>query len=161
MTVDIGLLERLRALVRIVGKELKYLQQTDARLFVQPFTVELADSLESDQLLGERIDAFVGRFGRLQDTLGDKLLPNLLSLLKEPPRAFIDTLDRAERLGWINSADAWVNARQLRNRMVHEYMESPARFVDAINAAHEFVPMLASATQAMTLEVHSRIGAGK
>lgn len=161
MTVDTGLLERLRALVRIVGKELKYLQLTDASLFAQPFTVELADSLESDQLLGERVDAFVGRFGRLQDTLGDKLLPNLLSLLKEPPRAFIDTLDRAERLGWINSADAWVDARQLRNRMVHEYMENPARFVEAINAAHEFVPMLASAAQAMTLEVHSRIGTGE
>jgi len=161
VTVDTGLVERLRTLVRIVGKELKYLQQTDARLFAQPFTEALADSLESDPVLGERVDAFVGRFGRLQDTLGDKLLPNLLSLLKEPPRAFIDTLDRAERLGWIESADAWVDARQLRNRMVHEYMENPARFVEAINVAHRFVPMLASAAQAMTHEVHSRIGAGE
>lgn len=161
MTVDVGLLERLRALVRIVGKELKYLQLTDASLFAQPFTAEQADLLESDQLLGERVDAFVGRFGRLQDTLGDKLLPNLLLLLKESPRVFIDNLDKAERLGWIDSADAWVDARQLRNRMVHEYMENLARFVDAINTAHEFVPMLASAVGAMTREVDSRIGAGE
>ena len=161
MTVDIGLLERLRALVRIVGKELTYLQQTDARLFAQPFTEERAALLESDQLLGERVDAFVGRFGRLQDTLGDKLLPNLLSFLKEQPRAFIDNLDKAERLRWIDSADAWVDASQLRNRMVHEYMENLSRFVDAINTAHQFVPMLASAVEAMTQEVHSRIGAGQ
>lgn len=158
MTVDAGLPERLGALVRIVGKELSYLQLTDSSLFAQPFTAERAALLESDQLLGERIDAFVGRFGRLQDTLGDKLLPHLLALLQEPPRAFIDNLDKAERLGWIDSANAWVEARQLRNRMVHEYMENLTGFVDAINAAHEFVPMLASAVLAMTREIHSRIG---
>lgn len=160
MTFDVGELARLQGLVRIVGKELKYLQLTDASLFAQPFTTERADLLESDQLLGERVDAFVGRFGRLQDTLGDKLLPNLLSLLKEPPRAFIDNLDKAERLAWIDSANAWVEARQLRNRMVHEYIENLAVFVAAINAAHEFVPMLALAVRAMTREVSARIGVG-
>lgn len=157
MKLDIGQLERLRALVRIVEKKLKYLQLTDASLFAQPFTVERAELLESDQLLGERIDAFVSRFGRLQDTLGDKLLPNLLSLLMEPPRAFIDNLDKAERFAWIDSANAWVDARQLRNRMVHEYIENLDGFVAAINAAHKFVPMLASAVRAMTEEVNSRI----
>lgn len=48
----------------------------------------------------------MGRFGRLQDTLGDKLLPLLLSLLGEKVSSAIDNLDRAERLGFIESGHA-------------------------------------------------------
>jgi len=34
--------------------------------------------LEADVELAERVDALVSRFGRLQDTVGDKLLPRYL-----------------------------------------------------------------------------------
>lgn len=50
----------------------------------------------------------MGRFGRLQDTVGDKLLPLLLAALGEKPSAAIDNLDRAERLGLLKSADEWM-----------------------------------------------------
>lgn len=40
-------------------------------------------------------------FWRLQDTIGDKLIPALLRALGEPQGAVIDNLDRAERLGWL------------------------------------------------------------
>ncbi len=49
----------------------------------------------------------VGRFGRLHDTVGDKLLPALLPALGETPGPAIDNLDRAERLGWVDFADTW------------------------------------------------------
>ena len=39
-------------------------------------------------------------------------------------------------------ADAWLAARNLRNRMVHEYERDPAALADALQAAHEAVPML-------------------
>ena len=58
-----------------------------------------------------RVDAFVARFGHLQDTLGDKLLPRLLEWLAEPVGPAIDNLARAERLGLIRSGDAWIEAR--------------------------------------------------
>jgi hypothetical protein len=48
--------------------------------------------------------AFVSRFGRLQDTVGDKLLPALLSALAEPVGPAIDNLDKAEKLGLLESA---------------------------------------------------------
>jgi len=38
----------------------------------------MAQDLENNIELAERVEAFVARFGRLQDTLGDKLLPTLL-----------------------------------------------------------------------------------
>jgi len=70
---------RLQFLARMVRKEIYYLLITDQRLFNVPFTREKAERLETDVDLAERVDAFVSRFGRLQDTVGDKLLLNYLS----------------------------------------------------------------------------------
>ena len=40
-----------------------------------------------------KVEAFVSRFCRLQDTLGDKLLPALLKALGEPDRALLINLE--------------------------------------------------------------------
>jgi hypothetical protein len=108
MTLDPKTLARLRFLGRVVGKEAKHLASTDQRLFQLPFGIEQASRLESDADLAERVEAFVGRFSRLQDTLADKLLPALLAALGEPVGAALDNLDRAERLGWIASTEEWM-----------------------------------------------------
>lgn len=43
--------------------------------------------------LGDRkIDAFVSRFARLQDFLGEKLIPVFASLLGENPKSMLDVL---------------------------------------------------------------------
>jgi len=134
---------RLRFLLETVALEAEHLLDTDGRLFAQPFTRERAAGLRSDPPLAERVDAFGARFGRLQDTLGDKLLSALLARLGEPVGSVLDNLDRAARLGLLSvPADAWLAARNLRNRMVHEYERDPAALADALQAAHEAVPML-------------------
>lgn len=107
---------RLAFLTRVVRKECRHLLTTDQRLFEQPFTRERALQLDTDPDLAERVEAFVGRFGRLQDTVGDKLLPALLAALGETPGPAIDNLDRAERLGWVDSADTWMAMRKLRKK---------------------------------------------
>ena len=94
-----------------------------------PFNVERATALRVDSDQAERTDAFVARFGRLQDTKADKLLPEFLRCLAEPIGAAIDNLDRAEKLGLLDSADDWLASRKLRNqmvRMVHEYVRDAA-----------------------------------
>lgn len=92
----------------------------------------------------------------MQDTLADKLLPALLGALGEPVGPQIDNLDRAERLGWVESTDHWLTVRQLRNRMVHEYMEDMALLADALQSGHDFVPLLALAAHTMTKELDTR-----
>jgi len=104
----------------------------------------------------ERVEAFVARFSRLQDTLGDKLLPALLAALGEPVAAAIDNLDRAERLGLIASADEWMAARRLRNRMVHEYVEDPRELAESLAQGHRLVGMLLTAEAAMRGEAQRR-----
>ena len=53
--------------------EAQYLAQTDGRLFVRALAVEDIESLALDADLAERVDAFVARFVRLQDTLAGAL----------------------------------------------------------------------------------------
>lgn len=79
MTLDAKIALRLQFLARVVRKECRHLATTDARLFKGLFTLNQVAQLEADLDLAERVDAFVGRFGRLQDTVGDKLLPQLLA----------------------------------------------------------------------------------
>jgi hypothetical protein len=87
---------RLRFLARVVEREITHLAGTDKRLFSSPFDRTKAVRLDNDPELAERVEAFVGRFARLQDTIGDKLLPALLTALGETPGAAIDNLDRAD-----------------------------------------------------------------
>ena len=140
---------KLRFLADTAIAEAELLQTTDGRLFAVAMTAERAASLRTDIDLAERTDAFVARFGRLQDSVADKLLPALLDGLAEPVGPAIDNLNKAERLGWIGSVDAWIEVRRLRNRMIHEYVRYPAELASALRAAHAAVPLLADAAAAM------------
>lgn len=150
---------RLQFLARVVRKECGHLAHTDQRLFETPFSMERARQLDSDPETAERVEAFVGRFGRLQDTLGDKLLPLILSALGETPAAMIDNLDKAERLGLVNSADDWLAMRKLRNQMVHEYIEDLVILASALRAGHEFVPTLVDTANRLIRQTRLRIAA--
>ncbi|MFC5768285.1 hypothetical protein [Thauera sinica] len=48
--------------------------------------------------------------------------------------------------------------RQLRNQMVHEYIEEPAVLRDALEAGHDFVPQLVTTAQRLVTEVEARLG---
>ena len=156
MTMEPGIAQRLQFLVRVVRKECQHLLTTDQRLFGSLFTLKQAAQLEDDPDLAERVEAFVGRFGRLQDTVGDKLLPLLLTALGEKSSAAIDNLDRAERLALLKSADEWMAMRNLRNQMVHEYVEDPVVLTSALQTGHAFVPALVAVANKMCAEIERR-----
>ena len=159
MKVAPALVTKLEFLARVTSKECQYLLDTDGRLFATPFTLEQAQRIALDPILAERIDAFVSRFGRLQDTVGDKLLPTLLSALAETPGAAIDNLDKAEKLGLLVSADEWMVMRRLRNQMVHEYIEDLTVLSSALRSGHAFVPALVNGASRCVAEVERLLGA--
>lgn len=156
MTLTPELQLRINFLARVVQKELRHLINTDARLFTTVFTSDVAASLENDMELAERVEAFVSRFGRLQDTIGDKFLPLLLTLLGEKSASAIDNLDRAERLGLLKSADEWLTIRKLRNQIFHEYVEEPEILASALQAAHSYVVDLHATASAVLAETTKR-----
>ena len=151
-----GNLERLRFLVKIVRRESLHLRATDERLFASPLTPERLQSIDTDHAKAEQLDAFVARFARLQDTVGDKFVPTLLQALQEPVGAVIDNLDRAERLGWIVSADGWIEARRLRNQMIHEYVDDLGMLASNLQAGHRYVPVLLETAQRLIDEAARR-----
>lgn len=141
--------EKLRFLAQVVRAEAELLTLTDGRLFAVPMDTRRASTLRQDIELGERVDAFVARFGRLQDTLADKLLPEVLSWLGEAVGPAIDNVARAERLGWISDGQAWLDARQLRNRMIHEYVRDPEVLASALSTGHAAVPLLVQSARTL------------
>ncbi len=150
MNLAPDLRQRLQRLTTLARKELQHLRITDERLFSSPFDAQRAASLDSDVELSERVDAFVARFGRLQDTLGDKLLPAWLAAHGEKTATFIENLDRAEQLGLVEDAQAWIDMRRLRNQMIHEYVEDPVVLASALQAGHAFVPTLRYTVERLT-----------
>lgn len=141
--------ERLAFLRDIVALEVEHLQQTDQRLFQEPMDADRVRRLRHDIDLAERVDAFVARFGRLQDTVADKLLPALLQAKAETVGPALDNLNKAERFGWLASVDEWLVVRKLRNRMIQEYVKDPAELAQALQAAHDYVPLLVNTAQRM------------
>ena len=141
--------DKLLFLAETVLAEAALLCITDGRLFAQPMTAQHADSLELEIELAERVDAFVVRFGRLQNTVGDKLPPAVLAWVAEPVDPAIDNLARAERLGWLESATAWIECRQLRNFMIHEYVRDMTVPAAALSKGHEAVPLLLATAQSL------------
>ena len=147
---------RLAFLIETAELETQHLLDTDGRLFAQGFDPDRAARLRTNIDESERTDAFVARFGRLQDTVADKLLPEFLRCLAEPVGAAIDNLDRAEKLGLLTSADDWLASRKLRNRMVHECVRDAATLAEALNQGHALMPMLVSLGRAIAQDCRRR-----
>jgi hypothetical protein len=134
---------RLQMLKETANLELLHLQQTNQRLFALPWAPEDMANKMQDIDFAERVDAFVARFGRLQDLLGDKYLPAWLRAVQEPVGTALENLDRAEKLGLVQSADAWVAVRKLRNQLVHEYVGRMDILHEALFQASKQVNLLA------------------
>jgi hypothetical protein len=88
------------------------------------------------------IDQLLFRYNKLQDAMGQRLFPAILMTGAEwrDEEAFIDKLNRLEKLEAIPSADQWMEIRSIRNRMTHEYPDAPernaenlARVIDSIS----------------------------
>ena len=150
--------DRLLTTLRIVHKESQHLEWSRRRLFQHPIDPEWVEALESHPELAERLEAFVSRYGRLQDTIAQKLLPRWLLALAEEPGSQIEVLNRAERLGVIENTERWLEARQLRNRLVHEYMEDSAAFATDIQLAEGYSGILLDTYQRLRKDIVERLG---
>ena len=86
------------------------------------------------------IDQFLYRFGKLQDTVGEKLFPAILMFLREEKirsKSFIDILNRLEKLEILDSKDDWLELRKIRNDLSHDYDDNPEEMASAINYIYE------------------------
>lgn len=149
-------LERLKFLTRVVKKEIQHLKYSADKVFSKPFTVAIAKQLDGNEQLAEQVEAFSSRFCRLQDTIGDKLLPAWLDALGEKTSVAVDNLDKAEKLGVLSCAELWLELRQLRNQMIHEYIEDMTILVNALDTAHKRLGFIVGVAEAIINNIEER-----
>ena len=134
------LAEHAQAVVQslaLAHKEAKHLRYSQTTLFALSVDLVWVENLAAQPALAEKVEAFVSRFGRLQDHLGEKLLPRYAALVGESPKTFIDTLSFAERAEVLRDADAFLAARKLRDALVHEYMHYARVFLESLHEANK------------------------
>jgi hypothetical protein len=141
-------------LLPLTDKERRHLRITADRLRAQAPDLAWVESLEANVAAGEMLDAFASRNSRLQDTLADEFIPSMLRASLEPVGTQLDNLLRAEKLGWIESAEHWIALRTLRNRLVHEYIDSAGDLLHAERAALEGVDVLTDSQKRLAEAAH-------
>lgn len=101
-----------------------------------PLTATTINELTEEELAV--IDQFVLRFTKLQDAMGVKLFPAVLELSQEPGElsAFLDKLNRLEKIGAIPSVEKWLLLREMRNQFSHDYPDDPKLQVAILNKAY-------------------------
>ncbi len=112
-----------------------------------PFTAQSYFDLDDDEI--EHIDQFLFRFSKLQDAIGQRLFKKVLLALKEDieTMAFIDILNRLEKLQIIDSSNQWELLRELRNSIAHHYDNDPLEMSQALNIIFESKTILESIYQ--------------
>jgi len=81
-------------------------------LLHQPLTPEQLETLE----------AMGARFARMSDMLVQKLFRAIDALELVDEGSMIDRLNRMEKRGIIGKAEDWIEIRQIRNQIAHDYV---------------------------------------
>ena len=79
------------------------------------------------------------------------LLPLFLKLSAEPVGTAIENLHRAEKLGLIMDTAQWLGARQLRNFLIHEYIEDLTVLLESLEQAREMSFVLINTANAIKI----------
>jgi hypothetical protein len=137
----------------LARKEAKHLRYSQSTLFALPIDLDWVQALGNRPDLAEKVEAFVSRFGRLQDQLGDKLLPRFAALVGESSKTLLDALAVAEKTDLLVSADAFIAARKLQNALVHEYMHDAQTFLDSLFAAQQACQMFFAVIERAEAEI--------
>lgn len=69
----------------------------------------------------ESFEALTSRFARLSDIIIQRIFGLFDAFNLEPPGTVRDRINRAEKMGVIESADRFIEIRILRNEIAHEY----------------------------------------
>jgi hypothetical protein len=127
---------KLQAALAECALHARVLAEARARL---PSRFDADDACHVNDELRRTLDQTAYRFMKLQDSLGEKVLPGLLAETLDPlpPEApFAQRLQRLERLGALPSVETWRLLREVRNGLAHDYPDQPALQAAAWNRLH-------------------------
>ncbi len=102
----------------------------------------------------EHFESLTSRFARLSDLIIQKMFRLIDQLDLEEQGTVRDHINRAEKKGLISSAETFVDIRELRNLIVHEY--DPTAMVTIFNAVMPLCPALFNAIERIHRYTQSR-----
>jgi hypothetical protein len=110
---------------------------------LMPLTLE--KYLKIDKIQSSFIDQLNFRFSKLQDTIGESILKGILFLAKEPVEkmTFLDMLNRLDKLEILDK-NKWLELREVRNEIAHEYSFNQDEVVENINLIYDKTDELVS-----------------
>ena len=126
---------KLQKIINECDKHIKRMNSAYKKIApILPLDVEKYIVLSEDDI--EHIDQYLFRFAKLQDAIGKRLFKAILLLLEEDIEdlAFIDLLNRLEKLNIIESTEQWLTLRKIRNTLSHTYEDEPEEMSIAINS---------------------------
>jgi len=138
-------LERLKKILYECQKHIQRIDSSATKMSpFMPLTKSRYDCLNEDEI--EHIDQFLFRFSKLQDAIGQKLFKTILLVLKEDieNKPFIDILNRLDKLELIPDVETWMELRNIRNSLAHEYEDNSEEISKIINKIYEQKDILKS-----------------
>lgn len=98
-----------------------------------PLDISGYKQLSQDDL--SYIDQLIFRFSKLQDSMGNRLFPAILENLGEDIQGmpFIDLLTTLEKLELIEDHKQWLELRETRNVVTHEYPFITEEIIKGLN----------------------------
>lgn len=89
-------------------------------------------------------ELYASRFSKLQDFMDNVLFTATLQAGGEATEemTFLDKLNKLEKLNLISSAAEWMQMRQIRNSLSHEYPDHPELTAKFFNQAYALGPKL-------------------
>ncbi len=90
------------------------------------------------------LEIITTRFGKLQDLLGSKIFSFILFFTNEKREnlSYIDGLNLLEKLEFLPSTQKWLNFRDIRNDIAHEYPFDDESMVKKANTAIDLARIL-------------------
>ena len=103
---------------------------------IMPLSVD--EYLKIDKIKSSFIDQLNFRFSKLQDTMGESILKGILIKSKEnvEKMTFLDILNRFDKLEILDK-NRWLELREVRNEIAHEYSFDQDEVVNNINLIYE------------------------
>ena len=149
---------RLKAVLHecsVHAERIAYAREMCAPLF--PLDAEAYSKLDAKAI--QQLDQLVYRFTKLQDALGAKLFPLLTAELREDAVTLtvLDRLAALEKAGAVPSADEWLELREVRNQLAHDYHDDPENGAEYLNDLYRSSERLLVYNDQVRAFVHDRV----
>jgi len=106
------------------------------------YNPEIFQSLKAEERA--ILEAYLKRFASIQDFLGSKIFPLLLEIRGIGTEKMSEVLDKIEKEGIIDSLSQWIELREIRNDLEHDYPDDLAEALADMRYCVEHVYTLES-----------------